>query len=80
MDGSYVRGKMFNLALLATAQAQSGDIEEACRVGTDALDMAVALQSSRAIGYINRLRRELAAHHDAPPVRAFETRAADALR
>lgn len=79
MDGSYVRGKMFNLALLATAHAQAGAIEDACYIGGQALDIAVQLQSARAIGYINRLRRELSTHARAPIVRAFETRAAAAI-
>jgi transcriptional regulator with XRE-family HTH domain len=79
MDDRYIRGKMFNLALLATAHAQDGEIEDACRVGSQALSMAVELQSARAIGYINSLRRDLAAHQAAPAVGEFEARAAAAI-
>jgi hypothetical protein len=79
MDGRYVRGKMFNLALLATAHAQGGEIEDACQVGAQALTMAVELQSARAVGYINGLRRELAIHHAVPAVQEFEARAAAAI-
>ncbi len=75
MDEGYVRGKMFNLALLATAHAQAGEVDEACAVGAQALTIAVDLQSDRAVGYINNLRRHLASHGSAPAVQHFESRA-----
>jgi transcriptional regulator with XRE-family HTH domain len=75
MDESYVRGKAFNLALLAAAHAGQGDVEQACTVGADVLDLAVELRSARAVGYINGLRRQLRPYGSAPAVAEFERRA-----
>src|SRR6185437_6790112 len=33
MDADYIRGRAFNLTLLATAHAQAGEVEAACTVG-----------------------------------------------
>ena len=52
MDNRYVRGRAFNLALLATAYAQQGEAERACVVGGEALDLTVELRSNRAVGYV----------------------------
>ena len=43
MDGRYVRGRAFNLALLATAHAAQDEPERACSVGRQALDLTVRL-------------------------------------
>ncbi|MFC7387506.1 hypothetical protein [Sphaerisporangium rhizosphaerae] len=59
MDGRYVRGRMFNLSLLASAYALCGDVEQACHVGGDALDLAGGLQSVRTRSYVADLRRRL---------------------
>lgn len=72
MDGAYVRGRMFNLALLASAHAGQGDIESACAVGSEALAMAVELRSARAVGYVTALRRQLLPYAAATPVVSFE--------
>lgn len=68
MDGSYVRGKSFNLALLATAHAQAGDIEAACSVGQEAAALVTDLQSARARTYLRRLQDELKPAASAPCV------------
>ena len=52
MDGRFVRGKAFNLALLATTLANQGDAEQACVVGSRAIDLAAGLCSARAVRYI----------------------------
>ena len=39
MDGRYVRGRAFNLALLATAHAAQDEPERACSTGRQALDL-----------------------------------------
>jgi hypothetical protein len=59
MDGRFVRGKAFNLALLATALADQDDVEQACAVGEQALDLTVGLRSARSVRYIKDLRRSL---------------------
>jgi hypothetical protein len=51
MDGRYVRGRAFNLALLATACAAQNELERACNVSRQALDLTVRLTSARSIGY-----------------------------
>jgi hypothetical protein len=40
MDSRYVRGRQFNLALLATAYVQAGDVEQAATVGIEAVKVA----------------------------------------
>jgi transcriptional regulator with XRE-family HTH domain len=62
MDTRYVRGRQFNLALLATAHAQDGDVEQAAVVGMDAVVAAEGLNSARAIDYLARLAERLAPH------------------
>jgi transcriptional regulator with XRE-family HTH domain len=68
MVPGYTRGQMFNHALLATALADAGDVEEACAQGTAAITMATELRSHRAIEYVRRLDARLAAYPDAPGV------------
>jgi hypothetical protein len=48
MDENYRRGKAFNLALVATPHARLGQVDEAVRVGVDALGLARELSSERA--------------------------------
>jgi tetratricopeptide (TPR) repeat protein len=65
MNGDYVRGRAFNLALLGTALTQQGDAEEAIAAGLKAAEIAMTLQSQRSVRYIVNLQRQLAA--SAPP-------------
>jgi hypothetical protein len=51
MDGRFVRGKAFNLSLLATALAEQGEVEHACAIGGQALDLVSGLQSARSVRY-----------------------------
>ncbi|WP_346534612.1 helix-turn-helix domain-containing protein [Micromonospora sp. DPT] len=71
MDERYVRGKAFNLALLATVQAQRGEPDRACAIGTDALSLTSRLQSARAVRYVRDLQAQLAPHRRRPTVRQF---------
>ncbi|MEU5907509.1 helix-turn-helix domain-containing protein [Micromonospora sp. NPDC047467] len=71
MDEQYVRGKAFNLALLASAQAHQGDPERACVVGAQALVLTSRLQSARAARYVRDLQIELAPHRRQPAVQQF---------
>jgi transcriptional regulator with XRE-family HTH domain len=79
MNNSYMRGRAFNLALLATAHAQAGEVEAACAVGTEALTLVNDMSSVRAIGYIRSLRRELTPFATSPAVRSFDEAAAPLL-
>lgn len=71
MDNSYLRGRAFNLSLLATAHAQAGQVDEACVVGSEALTLVKGMRSARATEYIRGLRRELEPYADAPAVQTF---------
>ena len=73
MDRRFVRGKAFNLSLLATALAEQGEIEQACAVGSEALDLAAGLQSARSVRYIRDLQRVLNRRADSAVVRTFST-------
>jgi transcriptional regulator with XRE-family HTH domain len=79
MDDRYVRGRAFNLALLATAHAQAGDLEQAAAVGTDAVRGAEGLQSARAVDYIAQLAQRLAPYAGLPAVAEFAEHAAPVL-
>jgi hypothetical protein len=71
MDGRYVRGRAFNLSLLATAHAARGEPEQACAVGRQALDLTVRLTSARSVRYLRDLIRLLRPRADTAAVRDF---------
>ena len=74
MDNRYVRGRAFNLALLASVHAQQGDPDRACAIGAEALTVAKDLQSARAVRYLRDLQTQLAPHRRRPTVRQFAAR------
>lgn len=51
LDG-YDRGRLFNLALLASALADQGKVEEACETGSAALRIAGDVRSVRTVAYL----------------------------
>ena len=71
MDGRYVRGRAFNLSLLATAYAVQGEPVQASAVGRQALDLTVRLTSARSVRYVRDLVRTLRPRADVPAVRDF---------
>ncbi|MEU8145718.1 hypothetical protein [Nonomuraea sp. NPDC048901] len=71
MDGRYVRGRMFNLSLLAAGLLQCGELEEACKVAETAFKLAGELQSVRSRSYAADLRRRLEPYKSEPAVRAL---------
>lgn len=79
MDGRYVRGRAFNLSLLATAHATAGEPEEATRVGREALDLTARLNSARSVRYLRDLTRQLRLRADIPAVRDFTAEVRDRL-
>lgn len=79
MDGRYVRGRAFNLSLLATAHATAGEPEEATRVGRQALDLTARLNSARSVRYLRDLTRQLRPRADVPAVRDFTAEVRDRL-
>ena len=71
MDGRYIRGRAFNLSLLATAHAAQGQPEQACAAGRQALDLTVRLTSARSVRYVRDLVHRLRPHGDVPAVQDF---------
>ncbi|WP_199040048.1 helix-turn-helix domain-containing protein [Glycomyces salinus] len=64
MDPNYVRGKMFNLALLSTALLDAGQLDEGCGVGREALSLAEGISSARADEYLRRIALRLLPYRD----------------
>jgi len=71
MDGRYIRGRAFNLSLLATAHAAQGESAQACTVGRQAVDLTVRLTSARGVRYVRDLVRRLRPQAGVPAVRDF---------
>lgn len=68
MDQRYVRGKTFNLVIPATGQAMTGDLDQACRTGREAVDLATGLGSARVLNYLRGFHHHRREHGDAPAV------------
>jgi DNA-binding XRE family transcriptional regulator len=62
MDDRYARGRQFNLALLARAHEQAGDVEQAAAVGQETISAARGLKSQRARDYLTDVAARLAPH------------------
>lgn len=74
MNDRFVRGKAFNLALLANVHAHQGQPDRACNVGAQALTLTTQLRSARAVRYLRDLQTQLAPHRRLPAVRHFTGR------
>ncbi len=74
MDERYVRGKAFNLALLAAIHAHHGEPDRASAIGATALTLTAQLRSARAVRYLRDLQTQLTVHRRRPAVRQFITR------
>ncbi|MFJ8026320.1 hypothetical protein [Streptomyces sp. NPDC096311] len=61
MSGNHVRSDFFATMVLADAHLRAGDVEEACRVVLDALDLGEQLKSARCVSYLAEFRENLAA-------------------
>ncbi|MEU0787379.1 hypothetical protein ABZ341_38290 [Streptomyces sp. NPDC006173] len=71
MSGSHVRSDFFATMVLADAHLRAGDVEEACRVAVDALDLGEQLKSARCVSYLAEFRQNLAGAGDSAHVHAF---------
>ncbi len=80
MDADYVRGRAFNLALLATAEAQAGDFEAACSTGREVLELVSDVDSSRLHQYVHQLVDELEPAGGSATVAGFCSDATQVLR
>ncbi|MFV2122013.1 hypothetical protein ACE14D_27745, partial [Streptomyces sp. Act-28] len=68
------RRRAIGLALLATAQVQQREVEQACHTGVRAAELLGALRSSRGTEYLDDLRERLEPFREEPAVREFAAR------
>jgi hypothetical protein len=71
MDEQFVRGKAFNVALLAAGYVAQREIEQACATGREAVDRVATLHSARAVTYIKNLLVDLSEYEDVEECREF---------
>lgn len=77
LDGhpeSRARRRAIGLVLLATAQVQQREVEQACHTGTRAVELLGRLRSSRGAEYLDDLQQRLEPYADEPSVREFGAR------
>ncbi|MCZ9343294.1 hypothetical protein NGM37_36610, partial [Streptomyces sp. TRM76130] len=75
MSGSHVRSDFFATMVLADAHLRAGDVEQACRVALDALDLGEHLKSARCVSYLAEFRSNLFAVGDNAASRLFAEQA-----
>jgi len=71
-----VRRRAVDLVLLATAQLQQREVEEACATGAQAVELLSGLRSNRGAEYLDDFRRRLEPFREQRSVRDFQARAA----
>ncbi|MEC4016808.1 transcriptional regulator [Streptomyces sp. H27-D2] len=69
-----VRRRAIGLVLLATAQVQQREVEQACHTGTQAVELLSGLRSNRGAEYLEDFRERLEPYQDEPVVREFGAR------
>jgi hypothetical protein len=74
MSDGYERGRLFNTTLLASAHVDIGNIDVACELGEQALEMAGGIQSWRTMAKLEELVAQLQPHRRMPAVRALTER------
>ncbi len=79
MSDGYLRGRVFNLCLLASARADE-DPREAARVGSEAVELAAGLESRRSYSYLREVRFRLAPYNDVTEVAEFRERVSAMVR
>ncbi|GAA1537655.1 hypothetical protein GCM10009730_53730 [Streptomyces albidochromogenes] len=68
------RRRAIGLVLLASAQVQQREIEQACQTGTRAVELLGTLRSNRGAEYLDDFQQRLAPFRDEPAVREFGAR------
>jgi hypothetical protein len=71
---SRVRRRAIGLVLLASAQVQQREVEQACHTGTRAVELLSTLRSNRGAEYLEDFQQRLAPYRDEPAVREFGAR------
>ncbi len=77
LDGhppSRARRRAIGYVLLATAQVQQREIEQACNTGLKAADLLGGLRSNRGAEYLEDLQQRLEPYREEPVVREFGAR------
>jgi ATP/maltotriose-dependent transcriptional regulator MalT len=77
MSGSHVRSDFFVTMVLADAHLRAGDVDEACRIALDALDLGEQLRSARCVAYLSEFRAALGPHAKTTAVREMREQAAE---
>lgn len=73
-----VRRRAVDLVLLATAQLQQREVEQACDTGARAVELMSGLRSNRGVEYLEDFRHRLEPFREQRAVREFQARAATA--
>lgn len=68
------RRRAIGLVLLATAQVQQREVEEACHTGLRAVELLGTLRSNRGAEYLEDLQMRLEPYREEPVVREFGAR------
>jgi hypothetical protein len=68
------RRRAIGLVLLATAQLEQREVEQACRTGTKAVELLGSLRSNRGAEYLEDFQQRLEPFRDEPVVREFGAR------
>ncbi|MFG2892013.1 transcriptional regulator [Streptomyces sp. NPDC048248] len=71
---SRARRRAIGLVLLAGAQVQQREIEQACHTGSQAVELLSTLRSNRGAEYLEDLQLRLEPYRDEPVVREFSAR------
>ena len=71
--------RQYAMSKLAEAYVQTGDVEQACDLGAQALGMAVQLGDTLGVMAVRQVRVQLTPMQAAPAVRAFDERALSSL-
>ncbi|MEV8453780.1 transcriptional regulator [Streptomyces sp. NPDC052095] len=71
---SRARRRGIGLVLLATAQVQMREVEQACHTGTQAMELLGSVRSSRGAEYLDDLQQRLLPYGDESAVREFGAR------
>ncbi len=77
LDGhppSRARRRAIGLVVLATAQIQQREVEQACHTGTRAVELLGTLRSNRGAEYLEDFQQRLAPFRDEPAAREFGAR------
>ncbi|GHJ39866.1 transcriptional regulator [Streptomyces sp. TS71-3] len=71
---SRARRRAIGYVLLATAQVQQREVEQACHTGLQAVELLGSLRSNRGTEYLEDLQERLEPYRDEPVVREFGAR------